>query len=126
MTAFKSRPVGRRRVLKAAGATAAAGVVGMPAIVTGQSGTIKIGVPTIQSGRVALVGQTSVGGMRSVFDPLNEAGGINGRKIELVVRDSKGAPQEAAKVTRDLINNDKLPDHPRCARRQAAPSPSTR
>ena len=77
MTAFRSRPVGRRRVLKAAGATAAAGVVGMPAIVTGQSGTIKIGVPTIQSGRVALVGQTSVGGMRSVFDPLNEAGGIS-------------------------------------------------
>ena len=68
MTAFKSRPVGRRRVLKAAGATAAAGVVGMPAIVKGQSGTIKIGVPTIQSGRVALVGQTSVGGLRSVFD----------------------------------------------------------
>ena len=96
MTLFRERPLGRRRVLKAAGAMAAAGVVGMPAIVTGQSGTIKIGVPTIQSGRVALVGQTSVGGMRSVFDPLNEAGGINGRKIEMVVRDSKGAPQEAA------------------------------
>jgi branched-chain amino acid transport system substrate-binding protein len=107
MTAFKSRPLGRRRVLKAAGATAAASIVGAPAIVSGQSGTIKIGVPTIQSGRVALVGLTSVGGMRSVFDPVNEAGGINGRKIELVVRDSKGAPQEAAKVTRDLINNDK-------------------
>ena len=45
--------------------------------------------------------------MRLVFDLLNEVGGINGRKIELVVRDSKGAPQEAAKVTRDLINNDK-------------------
>ncbi len=41
-----------------------------------------------------------------MFDKVNEAGGINGRKIELVVRDSKGAPQEAAKVTRDLINND--------------------
>jgi len=37
---------------------------------------------------------------------VNESGGINGRKIEMVVRDSKGAPQEAAKVTRDLINND--------------------
>ena len=107
MTAITSRSVGRRRLLKAAGATAAAGVIGMPAIVKGQSGTIKIGVPTIQSGRVALVGQTSVAGLRSVFDKVNEAGGINGRKIEMVVRDSKGAPQEAAKVTRDLINNDK-------------------
>ena len=71
---------------------AAAGVVGMPAIVKGQGGTIKIGVPTILSGRVAVVGQTSVGGLKSVFNKVNEAGGINGRKIELVVRDSKGAP----------------------------------
>ena len=73
MTLFRERPLGRRRVLKAAGATAAAGVVGMPAIVTGQSGTIKIGVPTIQSGRVALVGQTSVGGMRRVLASANDS-----------------------------------------------------
>jgi branched-chain amino acid transport system substrate-binding protein len=78
----------------------------MPAIVKGQSGAIKIGVPTILSGRVAVLGQTTVGGLKMTFDKFNAAGGINGRKVELVVRDSKGAPQEAAKVTRDLINND--------------------
>ncbi len=106
MTSQFSRRAGRRQLLKGAGALAAAGVVGMPAISRGQSGAIKIGVPTILSGRVAVLGQTSVGGLKVVFDKVNEAGGINGRKIELVVRDSKGAPQEAAKVTRDLINND--------------------
>ena len=96
----------RRGVLK--GVATGATVAGFPAILKAQGGNpIKIGVPTIQSGRVALVGQTSVGGMRSVFDKVNASGGINGRKIELVVRDSKGAPQEAAKVTRDLINNDR-------------------
>jgi len=96
----------RRGVLKAAAAVAT--VAGFPAILKAQGNNpIKIGVPTIQSGRVALIGQTSVGGMRTVFDKVNAAGGINGRKIELVVRDSKGAPQEAAKVTRDLINNDR-------------------
>lgn len=100
------RRTGRRQILKGAGALATAGVIGMPAIVKGQSGVIKIGVPTILSGRVAVLGQTSVGGLKVVFDKVNESGGINGRKIELVVRDSKGAPQEAAKVTRDLINND--------------------
>ena len=82
-------------------------VIGAPAISRAQTGAIKIGVPTILSGRVAILGQTSVGGLKVVFDKFNEAGGINGRKIEMVVRDSKGAPQEAAKVTRDLINNDK-------------------
>lgn len=106
MTSIVSRRAGRRQVLKGASAFAAAGVVGAPAIVKGQSGAIKIGVPTILSGRVAVLGQTSVGGLKVVFDKVNEQGGINGRKIELVVRDSKGAPQEAAKVTRDLINND--------------------
>src|SRR5882762_7816312 len=97
MASTNAREVNRRRLLKGAGALAAAGVIGMPAIVKGQSGAIKIGVPTILSGRVAVLGQTSVGGLRVVFDKVNEAGGINGRKIELVVRDSKGAPQEAAK-----------------------------
>ena len=104
MKSIVSRATGRRHLLK--GATALAGIVAMPAIVKGQSGTIKVGVPTILSGRVAVLGQTTVGGLKMTFDKFNEAGGINGRKIELVVRDSKGAPQEAAKVTRDLINND--------------------
>ena len=106
MTSIDLRRAGRRQILKGAGALATAGIVGMPAIVKGQSGAIKIGVPTILSGRVAVLGQTSVGGLKVVFDKVNESGGINGRKIEMVVRDSKGAPQEAAKVTRDLINND--------------------
>lgn len=100
------RTASRRQVLKGAGVLAMTGIVGTPAIVKGQSGAIKIGVPTVLSGRVAILGQSSVGGLKVVFDKVNEAGGINGRKIELVVRDSKGAPQEAAKVTRDLINND--------------------
>jgi len=106
MASTNAREVNRRRLLKGAGALATAGVIGMPAILKGQSGAIKIGVPTILSGRVAVLGQTSVGGLHTVFDKVNETGGINGRKIEMVVRDSKGAPQEAAKVTRDLINND--------------------
>jgi branched-chain amino acid transport system substrate-binding protein len=106
MASTNAREVNRRRLLKGASALATAGVMGMPAIVKGQSGAIKIGVPTILSGRVAVLGQTSVGGLHTVFDKVNETGGINGRKIEMVVRDSKGAPQEAAKVTRDLINND--------------------
>lgn len=107
MTSFVSRRTGRRQLLKGAGALAAAGLIGAPAISKAQTGAIKVGVPTILSGRVAILGQTSVGGLKVVFDKVNEAGGINGRKIEMVVRDSKGAPQEAAKVTRDLINNDK-------------------
>lgn len=109
MTARKSRrssALSRRQVLKAASAAAATAGFGFPAISYGQTGAIKVGVPTILSGRVAILGSSSVGGLKMVFDKVNAAGGINGRKIEAVIRDSKGAPQEAAKVTRDLINND--------------------
>src|SRR5260221_7593397 len=106
MASNNARAVGRRRLLKGTGALAAAGVIGMPAIVKGQGGAIKIGVPTILSGRVAVLGQTSVGGLRVVFDKVNEAGGINGRKIEVGGGGSKGGPQEGAKGTRGLIKND--------------------
>lgn len=106
MTTQLSRPLGRRKAFRTAAAAGLA-IGGFPAILKAQgSGAIKIGVPTILSGRVALLGTSSVGGLKTVFDKVNADGGINGRKIELVVRDSKGQPQEAAKVTRDLINND--------------------
>jgi branched-chain amino acid transport system substrate-binding protein len=39
-------------------------------------------------------------------DRFNAAGGAGGKTIELVVRDSKAQPDEAARVTRDLINSD--------------------
>ena len=61
---------------------------------------------TILSGRVAILGTSSCAAVRLAFSQVNALGGINGRKFKLVVRDSKGKPDEAAKITRDLINND--------------------
>src|SRR5260370_38322649 len=39
-------------------------------------------------------------------DKINAAGGLAGRQIEMVIRDSKGQPQEAARVARELVNTD--------------------
>jgi len=39
-------------------------------------------------------------------EKINAAGGLAGRPIELVIRDTKGQPQEAARVARELINTD--------------------
>jgi branched-chain amino acid transport system substrate-binding protein len=36
---------------------------------------------------------------------INAAGGFLGRQIEFVFRDSKGQPQEAARITRELVNS---------------------
>jgi branched-chain amino acid transport system substrate-binding protein len=96
----------RRGVLTAAAAGAATAITGFPHIAGAQAKVIRIGMPTILSGRVAILGTSSRAAVRLAIKQFNDAGGINGRTLELIDRDSKGRPDEAAKVTRDLINND--------------------
>ncbi|GAB5469584.1 MAG: ABC transporter substrate-binding protein [Rhodospirillales bacterium] len=102
------RAVGRRSVLKGAAASAALAttVTGFPAILKAAKEPIKIGVPTILSGRVAILGQSSIAGMMVPLRAINEQGGIDGRMLEVVSRDSRGKPDEAARMTRDLVNNE--------------------
>ncbi len=95
----------RRGVLKAAAAGAAA-ITGFPHIAGAQAKVIRVGMPTILSGRVAILGTSSRAAAQLAVKQFNDAGGAGGRTIELVDRDSKGRPDEAAKVVRDLINND--------------------
>lgn len=98
----------RRQILKATAGLGAVSMLGMPSILRAQtSQTIKIGMPTILSGRVAQLGISSRNAAQLEVDAFNAAGGFNGRKVELIVRDSKGRPEEAAKLTRDMINSDK-------------------
>src|SRR5438477_12281532 len=63
-------------------------------------------MPTILSGRVAQLGTSSRNGEMIAVEKVNAAGGMADRQIEMVVRDSKGQPQEAARVARELVNTD--------------------
>lgn len=94
--------IGRRSFV----AGTAAAITGFPHIAGAQAKVIRVGMPTILSGRVAILGTSSRIAVQLAFKQINDAGGIGGRTLELVDRDSKGRPDEAAKVTRDLINND--------------------
>ncbi len=71
-----------------------------------QAKTIKIGMPTILSGRVAQLGTSSRNAVMLEVEKVNAAGGLAGRQIEMVIRDSKGQPQEAARIARELVNTD--------------------
>ena len=64
---------------------------------------IKIGYPVILSGPGALIGEPSLKGAQMYVDEVNAKGGVLGRKLELVVRDTKGNADEAVRVARDLI-----------------------
>lgn len=103
MTKIK-KGIGRRSFI--GGALAGVAVTGLPHIAKANAKTIRIGFPTILSGRVAILGTSSRSAIQLAFNQINEAGGINGRKFEVIDRDSKGRPDEAAKVTRDLVNNE--------------------
>ena len=77
----------RRQVL---GGMAAAAVTGFPHIAGAQAKVIRVGMPTILSGRVAVLGTSSRAAVQLAFNQINAAGGIGGRTLELVDRDSKG------------------------------------
>ncbi|MBS0241196.1 MAG: ABC transporter substrate-binding protein [Proteobacteria bacterium] len=98
--------ISRRSVLKGAGAAATAATVGFPHVARAQNKPIKIGMVTIQSGRVAMIGSSSAYGAQMMIDKFNEAGGLNGRKIEMIARDSKGKPDEATRLAREFVNSD--------------------
>jgi branched-chain amino acid transport system substrate-binding protein len=64
---------------------------------------IKVGFPMILSGPGALFGEPALKGAQMYVDELNAKGGVLGRKIELVSRDTKGNADEAVRVSRELI-----------------------
>ena len=64
---------------------------------------IRVGYPVILSGPGALIGEPSLKGAQMFVEEINAKGGVLGRKIELVVRDTKGNADEAVRVARDLI-----------------------
>jgi branched-chain amino acid transport system substrate-binding protein len=72
------------------------------------SDTIKLGVNYELSGNVATYGRSSVEGIELAVKEINEAGGIDGKKIELVKYDNKSDVAEATTLTTKLITQDKV------------------
>lgn len=53
-------------------------------------------------------GQAGVLGIQAAIDDINAAGGINGRKLTLVVRDDLSQPPKSIQNMSDLIDNEKV------------------
>src|SRR3712207_799303 len=81
---------------------------GGPGGTTDSGGTIKVGVYGDLSGQTSSFGESTRDGVRMAVDEINAAGGINGRKIEVLVEDDQGQPQQASTVVTKLINQDKV------------------
>jgi len=70
--------------------------------------TIEIGYFGDLTGPTFNFGQSAINGVLMAASEVNQAGGINGQKIDVVIEDDKGSPEEAARLTAKLIDKDKV------------------
>jgi branched-chain amino acid transport system substrate-binding protein len=97
----------RRRVLKAMAGGAAAASLGFPAIVRAQQDTLKLGHLTPRTGFLGQLGDYGFKAASMAVDEVNAAGGLLGRKVELVAEDSVN-PQTAVTKAQRLVERDKV------------------
>ena len=70
--------------------------------------TVKIGAIFSTSGPGAFLGVPEERGFRMKVDEINKAGGIGGRKVDVVVYDTEGNTGKAAQLARRLIESDQV------------------
>jgi branched-chain amino acid transport system substrate-binding protein len=69
---------------------------------------ITLGMHTDLSGVAATYGVSSANGVKMRFDEINAAGGINGRKINLIIEDQAYQVPKAVQACNKLINRDNV------------------
>lgn len=71
-------------------------------------GAIPIGIGVAQTSNVALLGQEQVAGAKIAEKYFNDAGGINGTPIKLILQDTAGDEAGAINAFQTLINKNKV------------------
>src|ERR1700686_3746517 len=109
MTRKPTGSISRRRLLTTAGAGVALAVSPFRInLLQAQEATIKIGFPVPLTGPYGTEAQDQVRAAEVAVAWFNESGGLNGRKAELLVRDDKLNPGEAATRALELIEKEKV------------------
>ena len=103
----KPKGISRRTVIQGALAGAATGIAGFPFISYGQSDVIRVGHLTPRTGFLGPLGEFAVQAVDLAVAEINAAGGVNGRKIELLKEDSVN-PQTASTKAERMVERDKV------------------
>lgn len=100
----------RREFVLSAAAGAASAAFAVPAWATQGVSKNEIVIGSIQdlSGPIAVLGKPVQNGMILRVEQINAAGGINGRKLKLVVEDSGYDPKKGVLAAQKLLNQDKI------------------
>lgn len=95
--------------LTAVAAALSLGAVSASAQTRGVTPTeVLFGMHTDLSGVAATYGVSSSNAVKMRFDEINEAGGVNGRKIKLIIEDQAYQVPKAVQACNKLINRDKV------------------
>lgn len=92
--------------LRTAGLLAVAFSLGLTACKSGGGNTIKVGEFASLSGKEATFGTSSHEGTLLAIEEINAAGGVLGKKIDLLTEDDQSKPGEPANAVNKLISKD--------------------
>ena len=102
----RSTKISRRRALQGAAGVAAVSALGFPAILRAQD-VLKFGHLTPLTGFLGPLGEFAQMGVRLALEEVNAAGGVMGRKVELVMEDSVN-PQTASQKAERFVERDRV------------------
>ena len=98
--------IGRRRFVRGMGTVSLTSGLSMPAIA--QNKPIRMGWIAAVSGMFASNAQAQDWGFHMAVADINEQGGLLGRKIEVVMRDSAADPSKAVSFAKELVYNENI------------------
>jgi len=82
----------------------------------GDTGDIKVGVYVDLTGPTSSFGQSTKNGIQLAVDEINQAGGVNGRKIALIIEDDRHSVRSGRAFIvhheGDLLRGARMPSHP--------------
>lgn len=98
----------QRRTLLAAGSAGLA-LASLPGVLMAQGvGPIRIGVLIPLTGATSQFGATMGKAAQLAAEEINAAGGVKGRKLEIVIEDDQSNPEAAVRAARKLIDIDRV------------------
>jgi branched-chain amino acid transport system substrate-binding protein len=72
------------------------------------SGPIKIGAIFSVTGPASFLGAPAAKTAKMLVDKINNEGGVNGRKLQLILKDSAGSPEKAVSFAKQLIEEEQV------------------
>lgn len=85
---------------------AAAALAGIPLQAAAQSDVVKVGLIFSMTGPFASTGRQLEAGVRLYQSQFGER--VAGRKVELIIKDDAGVPEQARRIAQELVVNDKV------------------